>query len=224
MSPPSFLARHASMKVARSMLRTPRANAHRGQVVGHRLTHGGEGRKRGQVAGVEAAGIAGLGEEALGLRRIVGIGIEAEREVHDARDDRSRQARVAQALRLVDAPACRWPGWRPAGRGDPCQGDLGFHCSGNSSHQVARRDDLGKAQLGIRLDRRRLDADHQVADVRLPGLEHGQARRAVGDALDDHALDRRLLPPVLLVRLEHELHARVACARTDRVRAPRAGA
>jgi hypothetical protein len=72
-----------------------------------------------------------------------------------------------------------------------------------------RRDDLGEAELGIRLDRRRLDADHQIADVRLAGLQHRQARRPIGNALDDDPLDRGLLPPVLLVRLEHELLARI---------------
>jgi hypothetical protein len=37
MIPASFFDRHASMNVARSMLRTPRPNAHRGEVAGYRL-------------------------------------------------------------------------------------------------------------------------------------------------------------------------------------------
>src|SRR5262249_9796541 len=50
-----------------------------------------------------------------------------------------------------------------------------------------------------------LDADHEVREIRLTGLQHGQACRAVGDTLDRDGLDRGLLAPVLLVRVEHEL-------------------
>ena len=50
------------------------------------------------------------------------------------------------------------------------------------------------------------DSLAHIGDVRLAGLEHGQTRRAVGNALDDHALDRGLLAPVLLVGLQHQLH------------------
>ena len=65
------------MKVARSMVRTLRADAHRAEVVGDGLAHRGERRQRRQVAGVEAVGVAGLGEQPLGLRRIVRIGLDA---------------------------------------------------------------------------------------------------------------------------------------------------
>ena len=71
-----------------------------------------------------------------------------------------------------------------------------------------RRDHAGQPELRIRLDRGRFDADHQVADVRLAGLQHREPRRAIGDALEHQGLDRRLLAPVLLVGLEHELEPR----------------
>ena len=80
----------------------PRANAHCGKLGRHRLPHGGERRKRRQVSCVEAGGKAGVGEETLGVRRIIGIRIEAEREFHAARNHGSRQARVSQSLCLVD--------------------------------------------------------------------------------------------------------------------------
>ena len=89
------------------------------------------------------------------------------------------------------------------------QGDFGFHCSGELHPPARGRDGVDQSKLGVGLDGRRLHADHQVAEVRLAGFQHGQAGRAVGDALDDDALDRRLLAPVLLVRLQHDLHARV---------------
>src|SRR5712692_2120807 len=76
-----------------------RANAHRGEVVAHGLPHGGERRERGEVAGVETIGIPGLPEEALRLRRVVRIRVNAEREVHDTRDHRPRQALELEALR-----------------------------------------------------------------------------------------------------------------------------
>lgn len=41
--------------------------------------------------------------------------------------------------------------------------------------------------------------------IGLAALEHGQARRLVGDAPDDHRLDVGHLAPVLLVRLQHQL-------------------
>src|SRR3989449_7794318 len=89
-----------------------------------------------------------------------------------------------------------------------CQGDFAFpHCSGKSSHHAADGMTWARRSLGSAFTVSASDADHQVGDVGLPGLEHREPRRPIGDALDDDALDRRLLAPVLLVGFEHELHA-----------------
>src|SRR4029453_9354007 len=84
---------------------------------------------------------------------------------------------------------------------------LGIPLLGKIEPPRGGRNHLGQPQLRVCLDGRRLDADHQVADVRLAGLQHGQSRGTVWDALDDERFDRRLLAPVLLVGLEDELDA-----------------
>src|SRR2546422_1051579 len=53
------------------------------EVGGQRLAHREVGRPRVEVAGVEAARIAGLGEELLGLLRVVGGRFEGARELED---------------------------------------------------------------------------------------------------------------------------------------------
>ena len=58
----------------------PGPDADRLQVAGDRLAHREVGRERVEVAGVEAVGVAGLGEELLGPRRIVGIAARRQRE------------------------------------------------------------------------------------------------------------------------------------------------
>jgi len=50
-------------------------------------------------------------------------------------------------------------------------------------------------------------ADH-VGDVDLPALQRGQARRLVRDDPEDQPLDARGLAPVLVERVEDQLHAR----------------
>ena len=133
--------------------------------------------------------------------------LDAQGEIHNARDYRPGQAREPQAFRLIDGLLVDghvhgqpYPPILPGGlRLSPLLGKVQPPDRG--------RDDLGQAQFRVRLHGFRLDADHQVGDIGLPGLEHGQPCRAIGNTLDDDALDRRLLAPVLLVGFEHELHA-----------------
>ena len=68
------------------------------------------------VARVEALGISGLGEEAPGAGRIVRMGLDAQREVQDAGDDRPRQPREAHALGDVDGLGIHGQG---RGQSDP---------------------------------------------------------------------------------------------------------
>ena len=56
----------------------------------------------GELAGVEAVRIAGLGEQLLRLVRVVGRRLDLQREVHDARHDHARRRAEAEARRLVD--------------------------------------------------------------------------------------------------------------------------
>ena len=70
-------------------------DADRVEVVQRRLRHRGEPGNRHELAGVEPVRIPGLGEELLGLRRIVGRRLDLQREVHDARhDDPGRRAKA----------------------------------------------------------------------------------------------------------------------------------
>jgi hypothetical protein len=143
-----------------------------GQRVRHGFAERAEFARRAELARVEPIGIARLGQETLGLGQIVRIRFKAQREIQNARDDRSRQPRKAHALGLV----------------------AGLRVHGQCRRQpdaaiVPRRrripllrkleppgggwDHLGQAQLGVGFDGRRLDADHQVSEVRLAGLQHG---------------------------------------------------
>ena len=63
------------------------------------------GRVGIEVAGVEAVRIAGFGEELSGLRRIVGIGLERQRELELARDHGAGEAGRSERLGLVQRPA-----------------------------------------------------------------------------------------------------------------------
>ena len=67
-----------------------------------RLPHRVVGRIRIQIAGVEAVGVARLGQQLLGLRRIVGIGLERERELELARHHAAGETGRAEVLGVVD--------------------------------------------------------------------------------------------------------------------------
>jgi len=49
----------------------------------------------------------------------------------------------------------------------------------------------------------------RVGDVDLTALEHRDPRELVGHGPEHETLDAGALSPVLLVRIEHELHARI---------------
>src|SRR5207245_2000344 len=58
-----------------------------------------------EVAPIEAVRITRLGQELLRLRRIVGVRLEAQRELERARRHAARRARGAERLRLAEPPA-----------------------------------------------------------------------------------------------------------------------
>src|SRR5215469_2430116 len=80
----------------------PAADAHGLKIAGYCFGHGGVGRKRRQVARIEAVGIAGFHEELLCPLRIVRRGLDAEGEVKARRHEGARELAEAEHLRLVD--------------------------------------------------------------------------------------------------------------------------
>src|SRR6266446_5573393 len=70
--------------------------------VRHALPHRSERRQRRDLACIEAVGVSGVGKEALGVRGVVRMRLDAQGELHDTWYDRSGQAREAQALGLVE--------------------------------------------------------------------------------------------------------------------------
>src|SRR6266851_8707314 len=77
-------------------------DADRHEVVHNRLPEASEDVIDREVPSLEAAGVAGLGEELPGLLGIVWIGLQRQRAVELARDDVSCWDRVPERLRLVD--------------------------------------------------------------------------------------------------------------------------
>ena len=194
-SPRSFFSCH--WRVEGRALHLPHADADADgvQVVQRGLGHRREARDRREVAGVEAVRIAGLGEELLGLLRVVGVRRHLEREVHHARHDDAGGRTEAQACRLVGRLAVEGVVHRlaqalvvPRRLRIPLIGELDPEDRGvaRGQERVAR----------VALERLRLRAVQEEGVVRLAAPEHGQARGAVGHALHGQLLDVRRVPPV----------------------------
>src|SRR5262249_49960058 len=75
------------------------------QVGDDRLARGEVRRPRMEIAGVEAVGIAGFGEQLLGFRRIVRMRLQRNREFERAWDDIAGGPRGAESLGHADAAA-----------------------------------------------------------------------------------------------------------------------
>ncbi len=184
----------------------PHLDADRAQVAADRLPHRGVGRPRVEVARVEAVRIPGLGQQLLRLRRIVGMGIERERELELPRDQAAVGPRGAERLRLAERLAIeREAGGQP----HPPVVPRRLRVPLIEVVEVVRADAAreGELERGILLDVLRLRGVEEVGEVHLAALEHGQARVGVGHALVDQPLDRGHLAPVALVGLHHELDA-----------------
>src|SRR5207247_7881363 len=90
------------------------ADAHRGQVVADRLRDARVRRVARVLAGVEAVGIAGLGQQFLRPRGIVRVGRNEQRVLEGAGDDAAGRLGVPQRLRLVDRVLVEGERRRPA--------------------------------------------------------------------------------------------------------------
>src|SRR5262249_19503248 len=95
-------------------------------------------------------------------------------------------------------------------------GGLGVPLLGELQPPGASWDHRHQPQLWVPFDGGPFVADHQVGDVRLPRLEHGQAGRTLRHAFEDDAFDRGSLAPVALVRLQNQLDAGLLADETIR--------
>src|SRR6266404_4664579 len=184
-----------------------RANAHRLEPPLDGLAHRVVGRERGQLAGVEAARVSGLGQELARAGGIIRRRLHRQRELEVARDGVPDRAREPQGLRLVQGLAVQ----RQA-RGLPHAlvrpGRLRIPLVGEVEPEDAEQR-RGQAQARRPLDLLRGGAAQQHGHVHLAALERGRARGLVGQAAEDYSFYGRLFSPVAVERLHHQLHARV---------------
>ena len=185
----------------------PRADAHRAQIVRDGLAHGVVGREGSEVPAVEAARIAGLGEEGLGARGVVGMRRQLERKLERLGHDVAARAREAQPFRLAHRLAVDGQA-RGQAHALIVPGRLGIALLGEVEPELAdrpkRRGDL-EARRALELLGHR--PRHEIDQVDLPALHRGGARGLVGDGAEDQPLHRGRLAPVALEGLEHHLHA-----------------
>src|SRR3989442_4913045 len=81
-----------------------RPDPDRRQVAADRLAHGVVGRVDREVAGVESARIAGLGQELTGPPGVVRVGFDRQRELHVLGDHVAGQYREVEELSLGEGP------------------------------------------------------------------------------------------------------------------------
>ena len=176
------------------------------QITDDGLAHRVVGREGIEVARVEAVRIAGLGEQLLGVRGVVGGRLHGDRELEDARHDRAREPGEAERLGLVDSLAVDGVAGRqphatvvPRRFRVPLLGQLEPERAGQ--------------QRRLELDARRAlelfshGAGEEVGEIHLASLQRGRARRLLRHRAHDDPLDVGRLPPVAVEGLEHDLHA-----------------
>src|SRR6266545_4032723 len=147
------------------------------EVPGQSLAHRDIGRPRVEIAGVEAARIARVGEEPPGLRGVEGIRREELRELQRARDQGAGGFREAERLGLVErlavdgvarglahAPVVPGRLWIPLVR----------EIEPEDRGSYRARDEL---ESGAALDVLGHGAGQEIGDVDLAVLEGGRARR-----------------------------------------------
>ena len=177
------------------------------QVVQDRLGQVRVGRVAEVLARVEAARVAGLGEQPLGTGRIIGDRRRLPEKLEDVGDDAVGDSREAERLGLVDRVAIEGHARRLPHLG-VVPGRLRVPLLGEVEPERSLQ------HGGLELQARR--ATHllcqrpadRVDDVRLAALERGQPRRLVGNDPEHQAPDAGALAPVLVERLQHQLHAR----------------
>ena len=165
---------------------------------------------RGQLvklAGVEAVGVARLGEQLLRARRVVRVRLERQRELEGARHEVAGGLGGAERLRLAQRAAVEG---EAGGQADAMIRPRRLRIPHVEEVQEEDRDAPGEGQLQIRiaLQLDRLRRLQKVGDVHLAALEHGHARRGLRDHLEHDTLDARRLAPVALEGLHHQLDAR----------------
>ena len=150
-------------------------------------------------------GYPGLGEQLLGLLRIVGDRLGLQRVIHDARHDDPGRRAEAETRDLVDRRAVQrvvdrvaHPLVMPRRFRVPLLGKLDPEDRG-----VLRRDDLDPVllqPLGVR-------AVERDADIGFAGAHHQRPRRRLGGAAHDQRFDVRDLAPIIGIGFEHDLDA-----------------
>ena len=161
----------------------------------------------GELAGVDAVRITGLGEQLLRLLRDPAATARCLQGVlHDARHDDPGRRAEAEAGRLVDRlPVERvidrlpQPHVVPRRFRVPLVGELDPEDRG-----VLRRHDLQTRGL---LDALGVGAVERVGDIGLAGLQHQRAGRRLGHAAHDQGLDVRHAAPIAGKGLQHDLDA-----------------
>ena len=174
---------------------------------GDGLAHGVVGREGRELAGVEAVGVAGLGEELAGALGIVRRRVDRQGEVEVARHDAAGGPRQAERLGLVERLAVDGEaGGQPhalVGPGRlriPLVREIEPEDAEERRHQAKPRRALDVLGGG---------PAQEKGDVDFSALERGGARGLVGQAPEDEPLDGRSLAPVALEGFEHQLDARV---------------
>ena len=178
------------------------------EIVHHGLGDIGVGAVAVVFAGVEAAGITGFGKQLFSHCRIVNGGGGLPVIVEALRDDAAGQLGVAEGQRLVDAFAVD----RQAGRfADPLVVPRRFRVPlvGKGQPERGRRIDRLQGQPGAMSHFFREFAADRIGDVDLAALQRGQPGRLVRDHLHHDPLDGRVLAPIALERLQHQLDAGV---------------
>src|SRR5256712_4412269 len=173
------------------------------EVPGQRLAHRDIGRPR--IAGVEAVRIARVGEEAPGLRGVVGVRLEELRELQRARDQRPGDLREAKRLGLVERlpvdGVARGLAYAPVVPGR-LRGPLVREIEPENRGRYRARDEL---ESGTALNVLGHGAGQEIGDVDLAVLEGGRARRLLRQTPKDQSLDVGDLAPVPLERFHHQL-------------------
>ena len=168
----------------------------------HRLRHVGPRDRHGPQLDLGVEIELGLGEQLLGLFRVVVIrldgivvGPDGGRERVLGRDGQPRENRLDQGV-LVDGVAERL-----AHLGVLQPGLFGVERK--VAHVHARP--LDDRDLRVLLDQGDGIRVEVVGDVHRAGLQGHQARRGLGDGLENDLVHLGLLAPVVVVALEHDL-------------------
>ena len=132
-SPFSFFSRHVVMNVARSIVRTRVRIPMRLEIAADRLAQRRVGRQRREVAGVEAVGVARLGQELLGALGIVAAAARpcsAKSNSGGTKEPVGLPSPSISAWLIALRSMARLAAWRTR---RSCHGDFGSHWSRKSS-------------------------------------------------------------------------------------------